>query len=159
MTDKTEKDAEQRRIEREARSRRPDFATIIAGHDGGGHLKGASPTPVLRRALLEIEQWLATELPDHEGALRPVILRRLALQSEQLEAGLGHPAVTVGTWLDTILPRPEAMAELVRQADMEWGQLYHERPHFERADEPTHADDPYTVAGVTALLAELRRRC
>ena len=164
MTEKNDETASQdtdaRRIEREIRAqRRADLALALAGRDGGGHLKGASPTPVLRRALLEIEHWLAANLSDNEGALTPVILRRLALADEQLEAGLGNPAATVAAWLDDVLSQPAALAELVRQADMDWGRLYDERPHFERPGEAPHPDDPYTVAGVTALLTELRRRC
>ncbi len=153
-------DDDSRRIEQEIRSRRSaDLASVLAGQDGGGHLKGASPTPVLQRAMIEIQQWLAASLYDGEGALRAVILRRLELEAERLESGLGDPAATVGAWLDRVLPRPTVVAELVRQADMEWGRLYGERPHFDRPGQAPHPDDPYTVAGVTASLTDLRRRC
>lgn len=156
----TDRDDEARRIEREIRSRRKaDLAAALAGRDGGGHLKGASPTPVLQRAVMEIEQWLDANLRDHEGALASVILRRLTAQPESLAEGLGAPAVTVGAWLDRILAQPAAVGDLVREADMEWGRLYDERPRFEKPGEAPHPDDPYTVDGVNALLVTLRRLC
>ena len=153
-------DEEERRIEREIRSRRSaDPAAILAGLDGGGHLKGASPTPVLQRATLEIEHWLADHLHDPAGVLRDVIVRRLAGRPELIESGLGQPAVSVGTWLHLVLPQPAAVAELVREVDMEWGRRLGERPRFEVAGQPAAPDDPYTIAGVTALLTELCKQC
>ena len=153
-------DEEKRRIEREIRSRRSaDPAAILAGLDGGGHLQGASPTPVLQRATLEIEQWLADHLHDPAGVLRDVMVRRLAGRPELIEAGLGQPAASVGAWLDLVLPQPAAIIELVREVDMEWGRRLGERPRFEVAGKPAAPDDPYTIAGVTALLTELRNQC
>jgi len=153
-------DDEKRRIEREIRSRRSaDPAAILAGLNGGGHLKGASPTPVLQRAALEIEQWLAGHLHDPAGVLRDVMVRRLAGRPELIEADLGRPAASVGAWLDLILPQPAAITELVREVDMEWGRRLGERPRFEVAGKPPAPDDPYTIAGVTALLTELRKQC
>jgi len=150
---------ELRRIEREIRSRRgADLARALAGRDGGGHLKGASPTPVVQRARLELQQWLEEHLRDADGALRTVILRRLSDRTELLERNLGRPAATVATWLDQVLPHPGLVAELVREADVEWGRRFDERPRFERSGEEPTPDDPYTVAGVSELLEALRSR-
>jgi hypothetical protein len=149
-----------RRIEDEVRrQRRVDPMATILGRDGGGHLAGASPTPRLKRALLEIEHWLDEELVDHAGALQVVILRRLEADPEALAAGLGQPARTVAAWLDRLLARPARVADLVREVDMEWGRREQERPRFERPGEPPADDDPYTVASVTATLTGLRQRC
>jgi hypothetical protein len=153
------RDDEDRRIEQEIRrQRRATLAGALAGRDGGGHLKGASPTPVIQRALLEIDHWLAAHLPDGPGSLQTVILRHLAGHPDLLEAGLGDPAGTMARWLDKLLAVPAALAELVREADMEWGSQYQERPHFERPGQDPSPDDPYTVAGVTSLLTDLRGR-
>jgi len=146
---------ELRRIEREIRSHhKADLAGALAGRDEGGHLRGASPTPVVRRALLEVEHWLATHLHDTEGVLLAVILRRLAADPALLEANLERPAATVATWTERLLARPPLVEDLVREVDREWGRRYQERPHFDRPGSPPHPDDPYTIAGVTA---ELRR--
>jgi len=148
-----------RQIEQEARQHlRATLAAALAGRDGGGHLRGASPTPVLTRALLEIDQWLREELTDSAGSLRTVILRRLEALPELLEAGLGRPADTVAVWLERMLARPGAMTDLVREADMVWGEQYAERPRFERAGNDPAADDPYTLAGVMRLLTALHAR-
>jgi hypothetical protein len=144
----TDRDDEKKRIEREIRaSRRADLASALAGRDGGGHLAGASPTPVLKRALLEIDQWL-----------RAAILARLEAAPDRLEGGLGRPQTTVTAWLDGILDNPGAIADLVLDADRRWGARTGERPHFEQPNRPASSDDPYTIAGVTAALQALRRR-
>jgi hypothetical protein len=146
-----------RRIEREARlARGADLAGLLAGRDGGGHLAGASPTPALQRALLEVEHWLEAHLRDREDALTPVLLRSLAPAADLLRANLGRPQATVATWLGRVLERPALVADLVREADREWGRRYQERPHFERPGQPPDPDDPYTIAGVTAELQRLR---
>jgi len=151
---------EDRRIEQEIRAQRQSsLADALAGQDNGSHLKGASPTPVLKRALLEIDQWLSRCLRDNEGSLMAVILRRLRQRPEQLEAGLGTPAVTVAAWLDMVLAHDSILEDLVREVDMDWGQRNQERPFFERPGQEPHPDDPYTKAGVRQQLADLRGRC
>jgi hypothetical protein len=155
----TDRDDEKKRIEREIRaSRRADLASALAGRDGGGHLAGASPTPVLKRALLEIDQWLRVNLDDGDGDLRAAILARLEAAPDRLEGGLGRPQTTVTAWLDGILDNPGAIADLVLDADRRWGARTGERPHFEQPNRPASSDDPYTIAGVTAALQALRRR-
>ena len=45
--------------------------------------------------------------------------------------------------------------ELVRDADVEWGRVMGERPHFEKAGSPHDPDDPYTVESVRNALSGL----
>ena len=147
-----------RRIEQEARrARSADLASLLAGQDAGSHLRGASPTPVVSRALLEVRQWLEAQVRDRDGVLVPVLLRHLAGATDLLEANLGRPQRTVARWLQGLLDRPALVADLVRETDRQWGVQYQERPHFERPGQPPHPDDPYTVAGVTAELARVQR--
>ena len=155
----TAKDNEDRQIERDIRShRRASLADTLAGRDGGAHLRGASPTPLLQRALFEVEQYLDVHLDDTAGSLRAVILRRLEAQPELLAAGLGDPARTISTWLETVLATPAALADLVRETDMLWGEQYAEKPHFDTPGSAPAPDDPYTTAGVNRLLTGLRDR-
>ncbi len=150
---------EARRAEQEARrARSADLASLLAGHDAGSHLRGASPTPVVARALLEVRQWLTEHLRDREGSLTTVLLRHLAGATDLLEANLGRPQRTVARWLQKVLARPALVEDLVRETDRQWGHQYQERPHFERRGEPPHPEDPYTVAGVTAELERLRQQ-
>lgn len=155
----TSSDDDKRRIEQEARLRRgADLTSALLGRDGGAHLRGASPTPILQRATLEVDQWLRDHLTAPDASLRHVLLRHLAARPDQLAAALGHPDRLLATWLPPLLAAPDRLADLVREVDMEWGHLNQERPHFDRPDRPTDPDDPYTVAGVTAMLTALLAR-
>ena len=146
-----------RRIENEIRRHgAPDPMQILMGRDGGGHLRGASPTPALQRALLEVADWLEANLDDTEQALHRVILRRLAAAPERLEAHQGHPERLLAGWVAPILDNETALADLVREVDMAWGQANQERPHFQIDGAPAHPDDPYTIAGVREQLTRLR---
>jgi len=152
----TPSDDEKRRIEREARLRRgADLAGALLGRDGGGHLRGASPTPILQQALMELDQWLRDHVVAPDTALRNVMLRHLAADPERLEAAVGHPASLLAAWLAPLLASPDRLTDLVREVDMEWGRLNQERPYFESPEGPPHPDDPYTEAGVRALLTGL----
>lgn len=155
----TSSDDEKHRIEQEARLRRgADLTGALLGRDGGAHLRGASPTPILQRATLELDQWLRDHLTAPDPSLRHVLLRHLTADPDQLEAALGRPDKLLATWLPPLLAAPDRLADLVREVDMEWGRLNQERPHFEGPDRPADPDDPYTVAGVTALLTALLAR-
>jgi len=158
MTDdsRQENGTEESRIEQEIRRRRGfTVAGALAGRDGGGHLKGASPTPLLRQAALDLAHWLDTHLEDHDGALRAVVLRSVTQRPDLLERHAHDPAGAVAAWLPAVLANRAALAELVRQADVEWGRLYQERPFFEREGAPPHAEDPYTRDDVHRRLTDL----
>lgn len=152
----TPSDDEKRRIEQEARLRRgADLAGALLGRDGGGHLRGASPTPILQQAMMELDQWLRDHVAAPDTALRNVMLRRLAADPDRLEAAAGLPGRLLAAWIPPLLASPELLADLVREVDMEWGRLNQERPYFESPERPPHPDDPYTVAGVRTLLTEV----
>lgn len=150
---------QEQRIEREIRQQRGfSLADALAGRDGGGHLKGASPTPLVQRATLNLAQWLKTNLDDEEGALRRVILRGFDDRFDLLERYVDDPAGAVARWLPAVLDSAAGLAELVRQADMEWGRLNQERPCFEREGVAPDPSDPYTVADVRRRLTDLLAR-
>jgi hypothetical protein len=44
---------------------------------------------------------------------------------------------------------------VVREADVEWGRVFGERPFFEQEGRPPHPDDPYTLESVRAELTRL----
>lgn len=46
-------------------------------------------------------------------------------------------------------------ADLVRDADVEWGRIFDERPHFEQEGSPPHPDDVYTRDSVRSVLSGL----
>lgn len=157
--DRERERAEAERITQDIRSRRGfTVAGALAGRDGGGHLEGASPTPLISRARLNLAHWLRANLDDGEGALRDVILRALTGRYDLLARHADEPAAVLSAWLPGVLAMPALLADLVRQADMQWGRANQERPFFERDGEPPHPDDPYTRSDVERRLRELLAR-
>ncbi|MEM1281255.1 MAG: hypothetical protein AAGG53_14835, partial [Cyanobacteria bacterium P01_H01_bin.152] len=57
--------------------------------------------------------------------------------------------------LQPLLTQDAYLREFVRRVDMRWGQMYDERPHFERPGHPPHPDDEYTIASVRSQLQAL----
>ena len=47
------------------------------------------------------------------------------------------------------------LEELVREADVEWGRVFGERPHFDKEGRPPDADDPYTLESIRVALTRL----
>jgi len=43
----------------------------------------------------------------------------------------------------------------VREADVEWGRVFGERPYFQQAGRLSHPDDSYTIDSVRLTLSQL----
>jgi hypothetical protein len=108
----------------------------------------------LQQAEVEIGSWLRTHLADAGGALE-VVLHRYVKGSELLLSNYEHPLAVLAGCCQQVLESDYLLAELVRDADMEWGRTMGERPHFERDGAPHHPDDPYTVESVRNVLSGL----
>lgn len=148
-------------VERESLLRHGFDAAAVVGRAGAGSLKGASPVPAARQALLAAGALLEAHLPESEGSLARTLLARLADAPALLHHGdrpdsAIAPSALVGV-LDRLLAEPALLAEFVREVDARWGRDYDERPHFETPGRPPAPDDPYTLDGVRTLLQELRR--
>jgi len=140
-------------IEREIREGRKLTAKdLMARLAGPGAMKGASPVSPVQQAETEIGNWLGTHLRDDCGSLR-VALHRNIKGSELLLERIDRPLVALAGYLRGILASDTLLKEIVREADVEWGRVMDERPHFERQGMPD-ADDPYTVNGVRQALAD-----
>jgi hypothetical protein len=151
-TQRSEADAE---LEREIRKERKfNLAEAIGRMAGPGAMKGESPVARLQQAEVEIESWLKSHLADAGGALQAVLLRNVK-GSELLLDNFEHPLVVLANSCRRILASDYLLDELVRDADIEWGRVMDERPHFERAGSPRDPDDPYTVESVRAALSGL----
>jgi hypothetical protein len=118
---------------------------------GPGSLKGASPVSRQQQAENEVSGWLCGNVEDPAGALRLVLARQLE-GSQALLDDLDRPLTVLAQHCERVLSSHSELAELVREADVEWARLMDERPHFERSGSPAHADDPYTAASVRASL-------
>jgi hypothetical protein len=142
-------------LEREIRKGRKFTLTEAIGRLAGpGAMKGESPITRMRQAGVEIENWLTSHLADAEGALQPVLLRGVK-GSELLLNNFDQPLIVLASYCQRILASDYLLKELVREADIEWGQVQGERPYFEEEGLPPAPNDPYTFESVGKMLARL----
>ena len=130
------------------------LAEAIGQLAGPGAMKGESPISRRQQAEVEIELWLRGHLADAEGALRIALLRQVK-GCELLLNDVDRPLAVLAGYCRQVLGSNYLLDELVRDADVEWGQVMGERPYFEREGVPSHPDDPYTVEAVRSSLSGL----
>lgn len=145
-------------VEAEIRQGRKFSATeAMARMAGPGAMKGASPVSRVLQAEIEIGNWLDGNLEDANGILQMLLLRSLK-GSELVLANLDHPLAALAGCCERFLASDQLLADLVREADAEWGRRMDERPHFNREGSAPHPDDPYTHQSVRETLADIRRQ-
>jgi hypothetical protein len=146
---RSEADAE---LEREIRKgRKFTLAEAIGRMAGPGAMKGVSPVPREQQAAAEIENWFKRHLT--AGGELQVVLLRCIKGSELLLHNFEQPLVVLATFCQRVLDSDYLLKELVRQADVEWGQVNGQRPYFEQEGSPPNPDDPYTLESVRQTLA------
>ncbi|MGF1516370.1 MAG: hypothetical protein ACFCVB_01000 [Nodosilinea sp.] len=141
-------------IQQEIRLGRPFTLADAIGQEAGDFMKGASPIPRLVQARHGAQQALKAALIDRPGALQRVLEQRLNDDDARLSQYLDHPAEAVKDLLAMVLRSPQTFYELVRQADVVWGQIYDSRPHFQQPGQPPHPDDEYTHESVRVTLEQ-----
>src|SRR5262245_41420091 len=145
-------------LEREIRDgRKFTLAEAIGRLAGPGMMKGVSPATLKQQAEAQIESFLDRNLNSPAGALSVVLLRQIK-QSELLLSNLDQPLVVLASHIQRALDSEYLLQELVREADVEWGRAYGERPHFQREGCPPDQEDPYTVESVRATLSQLTEK-
>jgi hypothetical protein len=148
----TEADAE---LEREIRAGREfSLAEAIGRMAGPGAMKGVSPIDRKRQAIIGIEEYLNRHLCDASGILPGVLLRQVT-GSELLLKDFNQPLDVLASYIRLTLDSDYRLKELVREADVEWGRLYRERPFFENDGCSPNPDDPYTLESVRSALTQL----
>ena len=147
----TEADAD---LQREIRAERKfTLAEAIGRMAGPGMMKGVSPVSGMEQAVAEIQSYLSRH---SEGGLPCAFLRHVK-ESELLLHGFRQPLVVLADCVQKVLNSEYLLKELVREADVEWGREFGERPYFEKDGCPPHPDDPYTLESVRAALTKLAR--
>jgi hypothetical protein len=121
---------------------------------GPGMMKGVSPVTSQQQAVAEIQEYLDRHLVDAAGGLSGVLLRQVK-ESELLLDGFDQPLIVLTGYVRQVLGSEYALKELVREADVEWGRVFGERPCFARDGAPPAPDDPYTVESVRTALTRL----
>ncbi len=142
-------------VERESLLRHGFDTAAVVGRAAAGTLKGASPVPAARQALLDVDALLAAHLADGEGSLARTLRARLADAPGWLDRHRGDAAAALVSFVESLLEQPSQLAEFVREVDVRWGRDYDERPLFEAAGRPAAPNDPYTVADVRSRLQAL----
>ena len=151
-TQHSEADAE---LEREIRKgRKFTLEEAIGRMAGPGAIKGVSPVTRMQQAAVEIENWLRHHMSAGNDELQAVLLRRVK-GSELLLNNFDQPLVVLAGFCQQVLDSHYLLQELVREADVEWGQVQGERPYFEREGSPPDRNDPYTFESVRKTLAGL----
>ena len=155
MGDNNDKQSADADLEREIRKERKfTLAEAIGRMAGPGAMKGVSPVTRKQQAAVEIENWLRKHMPPGVGELRVVMLRRIE-ESELMVNNYEQPLFVLAACCQRVLDSDYLLKELVREADVEWGQVLGERPYFEQEGVPPHPDDPYTFESVRKTLVGL----
>jgi hypothetical protein len=150
----TEADAELRR--EILAGREFTLADAIGRMAGPGIMKGVSPVSGLEQAVAVIQEYLSCHLVDAAGILPGVLLREVR-DSELLLNGFDQPLVALAGHVRHVLDSEYRLKELVREADVDWGHMYDERPFFEKEGCPPAPDDPYTLESVRTALTQLAK--
>lgn len=127
------------------------------GREGGNFLKGESPVPKLVQVTTEVNLFIDNNLKDSSGALQSV-LKRWVKSDPLLSENLESPLKGLDKILEKILTQKGLFYEMVREADVKWGQMYQERPYFQKPGDPPHPDDEYTHESVREKLTLLRQK-
>ncbi|MFL6724737.1 MAG: hypothetical protein ACJ8E7_11470 [Sphingomicrobium sp.] len=135
------------------RTRKFSASEAMARLAGPGAMKGASPVSPVQQAETEIGSWLMNSMPGPGGALAVVLGRQLK-GSKLLLENLDEPLGALAEHCRHLIASDYLLTELVREADVEWGRVMDERPHFDREGAPPSPDDPYTAETVRNLLGE-----
>lgn len=140
-------------IQQELRLSRPFTLADAIGQEAGSFMKGESPIPRLVQAKHGARQALKESLIDGPGALHRVLEQWLCDDETRLSQHSQNPTEAVKDLLEAVLRSPETFYELVRQADVTWGQIYDCRPYFQQPGQPPHPDDEYTHESVRETLS------
>lgn len=136
------------------RARKTTSKDVLARMAGPGAMKGASPVSRQQQAEIELGTWIRGHVPDSSGALHAVLHRHIK-GSELLLANLDRPLLGLSALCEHILASDYLLDEIVREADVEWGQRMDERPHFEINGRAADPGDPYTAPSVREILGGL----
>lgn len=156
MSSQRDRDQE-KKLQQDILSDRKYSLAEAIGREGGNFLKGESPVPKLVQVTTEVNLFIDNNLPDSSGALQSV-LKRWVKSDPLLSQHLESPLKGLDKILEKILTQQGLFYEMVREADVKWGQMYQERPYFQKPGDPPHPDDEYTHESVKEKLSLLRER-
>jgi hypothetical protein len=147
-------DNKDKQIENDIRNTQEFSMKNAISRIGGNMLNGESPTPRLVQAQAEVSTFIEHKLPDATGALIRTLITWVNndIALSQLDQA---PLAVLKEIISHILADDSRLHEFVRQVDMTYGALMHERPHFQSPGQEPHPDDVYTHEGVAEKLRTL----
>lgn len=140
------------KIEKEAQSEQKFSIAGAIGRVGKGLLKGASPVSPQNQAIKILEEWVNQNVSDPSGALKSVLRQRVRSGEQQ---HLDHPKEALASAIKDILSTEFMLREFVRQVDVRWGEIFRERPLFQKEGQEPQAEDEYTFDSVRAELIQV----
>ena len=145
------------RLQQDILDSRPFSIAEAIGREGGTFLKGESTVPKLVQVITTINTFIDRNLRDPSAALQATLHQWIKVDP-RVSQYKETPLVALEKILQSILDNPNLLYELVRQTDIKWGQMYDERPYFQKPGQPPHPDDEYTHESVTKDLQNLSVR-
>lgn len=141
-------------MQREIRQGRKFSLADAIGQEAGDFLRGESPVPKLIQVKNELQGFVRSHLSDASGALQATLLDLIQTDDVVCSRHFDAPLRALVDMLQPLLDREACLREFVWRVDMRWGQMYGERPHFERPGQPPHPDDEYTIESVRSQLQD-----
>ena len=142
-------------IEREIKRERGFSLTAGLMDQGGGLFKDASLTPRLKQVQMELVEFVRKNCPDSSGALHVLLEQKIKENDSVLASHLDHPSAALKVIIQNILQTEDSLVHFVRAVDQKYGELYDERPYFQKKGQEAHPEDEYTHEGVSQSLMRL----
>jgi hypothetical protein len=142
-------------VQRDIRALQKFSMAGAIGRAGSGLLKGESPVSPQEQALVALTQWIDQQVSDPSGALKSILRRRIRSSSQLVASHLQQPYRALREMIESILASDYGTREFVRQVDVRWGELYQERPMFQRPGQAPAPEDEYTDESVRQILTSL----
>lgn len=142
-------------IQKELLGERQFSLADAIGREGGGFMKGESPIPRLLQAKAEINLFIDRHLVDSAGTLKAALQTLVTTDDVCISRYLNSPLEGLRELLELMVHHPQFLYEFVKQVDIQWGQEFGERPHFQQPGQPPHPDDEYSHESVHQQLVKL----
>ncbi|WP_342597893.1 hypothetical protein VKI21_02715 [Cyanobacterium aponinum UTEX 3222] len=133
------------------------LADFIA-KEGGDFLKGESPVPKIVQLKTEINFFIKNNLKDLSGSLQAVLQDWVNISDDKISSNRENPLNALSLIIEEIISNDNLYYEFVRQVDLKWGQMYQERPYFQKPGQIPHPEDEYTHDSVKIQLLDLLTR-